>query len=165
MDDPPLVLVSTAQQLKSTVREPVMLMLSSFLRVLVVSTLVHGVAATRHGHRRPVLVEPLPPPHPEPNQSRSRLHLAPRKLTDPFPTAHDRRSATAAAQFAAGPPLAVALPLQTTPTPIPGTHRCGSSSSTFPHPIPRSRQVSSPKHGRNRASQGQPWRREPIAMN
>jgi len=45
VDDPPLVIVSTAQQLKSTVREPVMLMLSSFLRVLVVSALVHGVAA------------------------------------------------------------------------------------------------------------------------
>jgi len=51
VDDPPLVIVSTAQQLKSTVREPVMLMLSSFLRVLVVSALVHGVAARRAAGR------------------------------------------------------------------------------------------------------------------
>ncbi|XP_039787703.1 uncharacterized protein LOC120654253 [Panicum virgatum] len=69
------------------------------------------------------LVEPLPPPHPEPNQPRSRLHLAPRKLTDLFLAAHDRRNAAAAAQYHCRTPAAVEPPPRTTSSRSKATYR------------------------------------------
>ena len=80
------------------------------------------------------LVEPLPPPHPEPNQPRSRLHLAPKKLTDPFPAAHDRRSATATASHHRRPPELVEPPPQTIYPQTKYTNRCASTSFSFSPP-------------------------------
>ena len=82
----------------------------------------------------PALVEPLPPPHPEPNQPRSWLHLAPRKLTDPFPTAHDRRSAAAAASHHRRLPELVEPPPRTISPRTKYTNGCASASSAFPPP-------------------------------
>ena len=104
-----------------------MLMLSTFRRVRIVSTLVPVPCRRRQAAARR---EPRPRAS-GPCRRAPPLRSALLNLPSPAALSTPRRSAAAAAQFAAGPPLAVAPPLQTTSSPQTTTHRCARAPSTF----------------------------------
>ena len=116
-----------AQQLKSTLGEALMLVLSSFQRVPRFSALVPEPCRRRQAAAR------REPRSRASGPCRRAPPLRPALLNLPSPAALStpRRSAAAAAQFAAGRPLAVAPPLQTTSSPQTTTHRCARAPSTF----------------------------------
>ena len=79
----------------------------------------------------PALVEPLPPPHPEPNQLRSKLLHLTLVLPDPSTTAPSHRSDTAPSSHRRRPPASVDRPPQTTSAPTETTGRCARAPSPF----------------------------------
>ena len=118
-----------------------MLMLSTFRRVRIVSTLVPVPCRRRQAAARR---EPRPRAS---GPCRRAPPLRPALLNLPSPAALStpRRSAAAAAQFAAGPPLAVAPPLQTTSSPKPPPTGAHEPPHTFPQLPPRRRGRTSPE--------------------